>query len=103
MLTHAPQTTQGQTGQPSFFYPENLTIPGSERVQDLDPLPLSNLLTYLDFLERAGTRFCLARPGRKKKKNKSKLKQAQELLSGNCWRWGVTVFMEERAAFCFLL
>lgn len=39
MLTHAPQTTQGQAEQPSFFYLENLTIPGTERVQDLDPLP----------------------------------------------------------------
>lgn len=67
MLTHAPQTTQGQAGQPSFFYPENSTIPGSERVQDLGPPPpLQPPNVRRRFLERAGTLFCLARPGRKK-------------------------------------
>lgn len=39
MLTHAPQTTQGQAGQPSFFYPGNSTSPGPEWVLNLDPLP----------------------------------------------------------------
>lgn len=103
MLTHAPQTTQGQAGQPSFFYPGNSTSPGPEWVLNLDPLPPPTCEG--GFQNKQAPGFAL--PGlaeKKKKKNKGRLKQAQELLSGNCWRWGgVTVFMEERVAFCFPL
>lgn len=102
MLTHAPQTTQGQAGQPSFFYPENSTTQGLSGSWTSTPSPPPTSQRAKEVF-RKGRHPVFALPGPAEKKNKGKLKQAQELLFGNCWRWGVTVFMEERAAFCFPL